>query len=61
MQFPLHVILTDDRQIIINEEQVCSIEPVGHVAKIRMSNGDEWMVRSPTFAEWENDVIKRDY
>lgn len=54
------VILQDGRKILLNEEQVCSIEPKERgMAQLRMSNGDTWLVQNPPYQEWENDLIRR--
>jgi hypothetical protein len=60
MKFPVVIILQDKRKIVINEEQVCSIEDFNGAARIKMSNGDQFVCISPTFEQWENDTLRRD-
>ena len=44
--------------ILINECQVSSVhEDDEECAKLRMGNGDEWIIESPTYEEWENDTF----
>ena len=60
MKFPVEITLQDKRKILINEEQVCSIENLNGAAKIKMSNGDEFVCVSPSYEQWANDLITRD-
>jgi len=49
-----------EENIIINEDQVCSIEPYSKAVRIKMSNGDEYIATYPTFEQWENDLLIQD-
>ena len=60
MDRPLKIILQNSETIIINEDQVCSIKRGDSLLTwIKMSNGEEFLCLSPTYEEWENDLIKR--
>ena len=64
LEFLIKVVLQDGTIILLNGLQVCSIErasdklanPV-NLAKLRMSNGDEWIVKNPLFDSWEADTF----
>ena len=55
---------TDGDTILINEEQVATVI-VGAIlpgkktntAKVKMSNGDEFILAKPSWDEWENDLF----
>lgn len=56
----LLVILQDGQRKIINEAQVVSVEADEQgCAYLRMSNGDEIIVKSPNYEDWENDCHSR--
>lgn len=59
MEQALDVVLTDGSHRIINEQQICSIQPQTGYVLLRMSNGEELSVLSPTWEEWYNDVLNR--
>jgi len=45
---------------LINDEQICSVaqySPDSTACIIRMSNGDEYLVVSPPYKNWENDTF----
>lgn len=54
----IKVELLDETKILINDDQICSIEkgPL-NMAIITMSNGNIHRVKSPDFCGWENDVF----
>ena len=57
----LSVTLTSGQTMLINELQVVSVARDLNVAIVRMSNGDELAVVSPSYEQWENDeFIRRD-
>ena len=56
----LLIVLESGQRKIINEAQVCSVENhVNGFACLKMSNGDELIVQSPNYEDWENDVHAR--
>ncbi len=57
----LLVLLADDgKKKLINEAQVVSVEEREHGnACLRMSNGDEIIIKSPNYEAWENDYHSR--
>ena len=58
----LLVVLNTDERKLINERQIVSVEEYEDgLAYIRMSNGDELIVKEPTYGEWENDYHTRKY
>ncbi len=60
MRYPIKVHTEDGLDLILNEEQISSIEGTDSGnARIRMSNGDVWVVDSPKHVEWENDCLRR--
>lgn len=54
------VILVNDERKLINENQVVSVEEheKGY-AYLRMSNGDEFVIKQPRYEDWENDFHSR--
>lgn len=56
----LLVTLAGGEKKLINEKQVVSVEleEQGH-AYIRMSNGDDFVVKTPGYDDWENDFHAR--
>jgi len=62
MKRPLLVTLSDGREILINEDQICSIEEWENGAKICMSNGSEYFCKIPSYNQWKNDYhIREDF
>lgn len=59
MKNPLTIILLDNTEIIINEDQVCSIHKNDHACTIYMSNGHKFDCKSPTYQEWKNDILSK--
>lgn len=62
MKKPLLIQKQDRKNMIIDEEQVCSVEQSPHdggIAILRMANGDTINCMSPTYQEWYNDYLKR--
>ncbi len=52
----LEITLEDGSRLLVNEDQVCIVEPVeDDMVRIHMSNGRSLLCRSPTYLEWEND------
>lgn len=45
--------------VILNEDNICSIQEEKDLVIIRMTNGDYWVDLSNKFKNWENDVFKR--
>ncbi len=60
MKRPVLVILSDGEDILINEDQICSVHQWEKGAKLRMSNGDEHFCKAPSYNEWKNDYHIRD-
>jgi len=58
----LLVLLADGEKKLVNESQVVSVEEheKGY-AYLRMSNGDELIVKDPPYQLWENDYHSRKY
>lgn len=58
----LLVVLDTGKRKLINESQVVSVEEheKGY-AILRMSNGDELIIKEPPYADWENDYHSRKY
>ena len=56
----LLVVLNTGERKLINENQVVSVEEYkdGN-AHLRMSNGDEIIVKEPAYGDWENDYHSR--
>lgn len=54
------IMMKDDKTLIINEAQVVSVGkgPNGE-AIIRLSNGDEHVSVTPSYADWEEDYLTR--
>lgn len=56
--------LKDGKIRLINEDQVCTVEPGEKLdcniraAIVRMSNGEELIVISPDWDQWENDLFQ---
>lgn len=60
MKRPILITQQDGQEIVINEDQICTITPLEpNLAVIRMSNGDEIICREPTYNNWKNDVYIR--
>lgn len=58
----LVVRLKDGTTKLINEAQVVSVEKHKQgFAYIRMSNGDEFIVETPSYDDWEDDFHSRKY
>ena len=59
LEYLIKVVLQDETTILINGLQVCSVERVSdnNLAKLRMSNGDEWIIKNPSFDSWEADTF----
>ena len=56
------IVLIDGKRKLINESQVVSIEEQEHgCAYLRMSNGDEFVIKEPNYENWENDYHSRKY
>ena len=56
----LLVLLENDKRKLINEAQVVSVEKHENgYACLRMSNGDEIIIKNPNYEEWENDYHSR--
>jgi hypothetical protein len=61
----LEITLRDGKKILINEDQVSSIFPPDHYpltegfTKIKMSNGDEYLITNPPYDQWHNDLFVR--
>jgi len=58
---PLIVKTDDGRRRVINEEQICTVDPYvldnGDIASlIKMSNGDEFVCVNHSYESWEADV-----
>lgn len=60
MQKPLMIKLENDQEMIINEDQVCSVQiHENNMAMITMSNGQIIVCKSPSYSEWKNDLYIR--
>ena len=59
MKQALLVTLSDGGTRIINEFQICSIEPQSSYVVLHLSNGESLQVSDPTWDEWLNDVLNR--
>lgn len=58
----LLVLLADGETKLVNESQVVSVEEYEKgYAYLRMSNGDELIVKDPPYQQWENDYHSRKY
>ncbi len=56
----LLVVLESGQRKVINEAQVVSVEEAEKgFAYLKMSNGDEIVVQSPKYEDWENDCHAR--
>ena len=58
----LKVTTTGGTVVIINENQVVSVEKAkasNAAARIAMSNGDVYVIEKPSYEEWENDCLVR--
>lgn len=54
--------LASGERKLINENQVVSVEEHENgYAYLRMSNGDELIVKEPAYGDWENDFHARKY
>lgn len=51
------IITTHDESIIINTDQMCSFQKFNSYVLIKMSNGDHFVVKHPTYDAWENDLF----
>lgn len=52
--------IKNTEEILINEDQICSIEPdTSNTVLLRMSNGEFLRVTEPTWQEWKNDYLSR--
>lgn len=51
------------KSIILCENNICSVEQYesSKYAAIKMSNGDEFICISPSYDQWENDILNRRY
>jgi len=60
MKNPLVIILIDNNEVIINEDQVCSIcRRDSECTTIYMSNGQTFECKSPAYQEWKNDLLSK--
>ena len=57
-------ITINEETVLINEEQVATVMQGEHTlpdnrrtAKVKMSNGDEFVLASPDWDMWENDLF----
>ena len=58
----LLVVLNTGERKLINENQVVSVEEYENgFAYLRMSNGDELILKEPAYGDWENDYHSRKY
>lgn len=56
----LLVFLEDGKKKLINESQVVSVgEGKNKLVHLRMSNGDEIIIKKPAYEDWENDYHTR--
>lgn len=60
---PVLVVLVDGREKIINELQIVSVEPLDPTsvpaALVKMSNGDNLEIQSPSYESWKNDFLQK--
>lgn len=47
------------KEVILNEDNISSIEKENDLVIVRMSNQDWWVDLSNDYEKWENDVFKR--
>jgi len=62
MKYPVLITNKEGREILINEEQVCSVaQIVGEPphSEIEMSNGTKYYCVKPTWNAWLNDLHLR--
>ncbi|MHA2279591.1 MAG: hypothetical protein ACXAC5_01685 [Promethearchaeota archaeon] len=56
------IYLENGQKVLINERQVASVRPdEKDRAIVKMSNGDEFIVTSPIYDDWENDFHVRKF
>ncbi len=55
----LLVLLENGKTKLINESQVVSVEGKNKLVYLRMSNGDEIIIKQPAYEDWENDFHTR--
>ena len=59
----LELTMRTGEKIIINEEQVVSVHPprpsglTAGCTLIKMSNGEEYLILSPPYDDWHNDIF----
>lgn len=52
-------VLLVGNELLINEDQICSIEPASDCVIIKMSNGDVHKTTHPTYIQWKNDYYAK--
>lgn len=59
MEHFLLVKLSDGRELLLNELQVCSVDPQEDSVLVRMADGEVFQVSDPPWEQWLNDFLAR--
>lgn len=56
MKRPILIKTIDEKEIIVNEDQICTVEQVNQGTRITMSNGEIITCLLPEYSAWINDI-----